>query len=176
MQSVCAQCTTRRAVTVSMCIFIRHMNPRHAVKGSINSRVQFIWHAMHYLVTFPSWGLIRSHPSLENSNGTALLWYNAHISPPSATETLLPICSLFYHTNEPRTYHYAGLTHTDLSITPSLSWPVSLDSSICITDMWMVQSHTSCVWAKPFQGNCCLIRPGLNFHVTWDMQPFVRMK
>lgn len=36
-----------------------------------NPRVHFIWHVMHYLVTFPSWGLRRSHPSLENSNGTA---------------------------------------------------------------------------------------------------------
>lgn len=51
----------------------RHMDPEDAAEGSINPRVHFIRRAMHYLVTIPSRGLRRSHPSPENSNGTALL-------------------------------------------------------------------------------------------------------
>lgn len=60
-------------------------------KDSINSREHFIRHAMHYLVTFPSWGLIRSHPSLENSNGTAC--YDTVLTSPPPTPTHPPLSS-----------------------------------------------------------------------------------
>lgn len=83
-----------------------------------NSRVHFIWHVMHYLVTFPSWGLRRSHPSLENSNGTAC--YDTMHTLPLSSENVInfffpPVCSSFYRTNEPRGYHNTGLTHRHIN-------------------------------------------------------------
>lgn len=55
---------------------------------------------MHYLVTFPSWRMRRSHPSLESSNGTACddtMHTTPHLHPSDAG-TLFPIRSWFYHT------------------------------------------------------------------------------
>lgn len=99
-----------------------HQDPSmQQTRRSINARVHFIWHPMHYLVTFPSQGLLRSHPSLENSNGTACYdtmhpttttttntTTHTHICTltrmhTAAAETLLAICALLYHAKKKKT-------------------------------------------------------------------------
>lgn len=139
-------------------------------------RVHFIWHVMHYLVTFPSWGLRRSHPSLENSNGTAC---NDTMHPPSYTpnqqagDVIFQFTRCFITQNEPPRHHNIGLTHSHIN--QALFVMLNYCGHLYF-HQWHVNDPMSDITQHYEQGrfkaivvNPDTIYPGLNFHVICEI-------
>lgn len=162
---------TRHSDRIHVQCEIRHMNPKHAAAGSINSRVHFIWHAMHYLATFLHLEGWDGHTPLWRTQMGLLAMIQCTHFPPQHRGRYIQFARCFIARTSLVDIPLQAESHAATSIKPSFAVVShSGQQHLYHRQCWVIPSHISCMmWARPFPDNCCFpdaIEPGLNFHVT----------